>query len=168
MSDEAMDFLLSSGAPTVKFPVVGTVVRGTIIDMKKTQQTDIDGNLLTWDSGEPRWQLVFTLETSERDRSIDGDDGVRRLYAKYKLLDAIRKAVRDSGFRGKSLAGGELVVKFTGEDPPARRGLSPTKLYAAKFTPPDPAAAGDLFDDEPQAEPGNASTSPVADDDILF
>lgn len=160
-----MDFLMSSGAPTAKFPVIGTVVRGVVTAMDKQQQTDIDGNLLTWENGQPRWQVVITLDTDERDPAIENDTGERRVYAKWKLIEAVRKAVRESGWDGPSLDGGTLAIKFVAEEPPARRGLSPTKLYAAKYTPPPAASTADLMDDD---EPEPVSASAVADDDIPF
>lgn len=146
-TDEAMDFLMTSGggAPTAKFPEIGTVHKGRILSMERKQQTDfLSKKPLFWDNGDPRWELVITLQTDERDDETEDDDGQRRIFAKGKLMYAIREAVEASGFRGSSLVGGNLAVKYTGNGKASQPGMSPPKEYAAKFEP--PAAVDDLGD----------------------
>lgn len=147
MSD-ALDFLLG-GAPTANFLTVGTVHKGRIRSYEKTQQRDMDsGQPKVWDNGEPMWQIVFTIETDERDPEIDGDDGVRRLFAKAQMLGAIRGAIRKSGHRG-DVVGGILGVKYQKDDPPTKKGFAGPKVYQAVFEP--PTQTDDFSAEEPDS-----------------
>ena len=79
--------------------------KGQVVAAESRQQTDYtSGEPLTWDDGNPRMQLVITLATDERDPDDPTDDGHRNLYAKGKLLDAIRQALKAAGVK---LAEGE-------------------------------------------------------------
>jgi hypothetical protein len=152
VSTDTTAFLLGGGGKSAKFEAVGDTITGTIAaEPEMRQQTDIGtGALKTWDNGDPVMQLVVKLQTTERDDSED--DGIRNLYVsggfkRASLQKAVADAVRAAG--AKSLAvGGTLAVKFTGEEPPSKKGFNPAKLYAAKY---DPPAAGFLA--EPAAAP---------------
>lgn len=146
MSDDALAYLMSAGVPSAKFPSIGTTVSGRIRAYEKTQQRDIDGNPKSWDDGQPMWQIVFTLETDDRDPEIEHDDGTRKVYAKAQMLNAIREAVRATGHQG-DLVGGMLAVKYTQDGPQKNRAYSAPKQYAAKFAP--PAQTEDLGEPEP-------------------
>lgn len=161
MTSDAHDFLMG-GAPTATFPTIGTVHKGRIRSYEKTQQRDMDSGLpKTWDNGEPMWQIVITIETDERDNTKPNDDGVRRLFAKANMLNAIRDAIRKSGHTD-NLVGGMLAVKYTGDDTPKKKGLNAPKLYAAQFTPPTEAEA---FEDMAAAAAPAPAQQPVASDD---
>jgi hypothetical protein len=163
MSDEALDFLLSAGAPGLKFPTIGTVHRGKIVSYEKTQQTDIDGELKFFKSGDPMFQIVFTLDTDDRDPDIEDDNGVRRLFAKGQMLGAIKGAIAAAKWKS-SLVGGTLAIKFEAEGEASQRGYSKPKVYKVKFTPPDPmdVKTEDEFgdDDAPAAKPAPTSSNP--------
>lgn len=143
MSDEGMDLLLG-GAPAVKFPTVGTKVVGKVLDQKKQQSKDMaTGDLKTWDDGSPIYEIVFTLQTDERDPNIEDDDGTRRLFARGQMLKAIGIALRKVQWK-KPLVGGTLGVKYDHDGEAKTRGFSPPKVYVAKFDPPE---AADEFDE---------------------
>lgn len=145
MTNEALDYLLG-GAPTANFLEIGTVHEGRIRTYEKVQQRDMDtGSPKFWDDGSPMWQMVITIETDERDPDIDGDDGVRRLFVKAQMLQAVRDAIRKSGHRGE-VRGGKLGVKYVRDDPPTRKGFNGPKVYVAKFEPPTET---DEFEDVP-------------------
>lgn len=150
MTNEANDFLMSAGVPAAKFPTVGTTVKGVILSAEVRDQTDMQtGAVLTFPDGNPRKQLVITLETDERDESNDLDDGMRRVFAKAEMLKAIRDVARP--YRG-ILPGGKLAIKYTGDKQPTQRGFNPAKLYRAWYEPPSaPTIAipddGELGDD---------------------
>ena len=142
------DFLFASGAKSAKFENVGDYVKGTIVSAEVRQQTDIEGKPKVWTDGSPVMQLVVVLATDQRD---DGDDdGHRAVYAKggryevasgkgKSMRDAIAEAVRAGG--GKALdIGSTLTVAHTGLAV-AKRGLSPMKLYGAKWEPATVAVA---------------------------
>lgn len=139
MSKEALDYLMSAGVPSASFNGTPPIEhKGRIISFEKQQQRDLDGNKKFWEDGEPMWQLVFTIDTGEIDPSIEGDDGLRKIYAKAQMLGAIREAIKKSGHRGE-IVGGMLAVKYTGDGEATKRGFNPPKLYAAFFKAPTQA-----------------------------
>lgn len=143
MSDSGMDLLLG-GAPAAKFPNIGDKVVGKVISQKKQQSKDMaTGKLKFWDDGDPIYEIVFVLQTDERDPSIDDDDGRRRLFARGQMLKAIGQALSKAGWT-KELVGGTLGMKYAADGEASARGFSPPKIYAAMFEPPDPA---DTFDE---------------------
>jgi hypothetical protein len=164
------DLLMGGGGPaSVKFPTIGHTVSGRITTQPTPeQQRDFDTDKpLFWDDGKPRWQIVVTLATSERDPANPEDDGARRLFLKSQLQKAVAQAVRASGAPGLEV-GGELTVTYTanGEQPNPRK--APPKLYAAQYTPaatamlhaPEPAPAAQYGD--PVAQPAPAQQALLA------
>lgn len=147
MGNDALDFLMGAGVPSASFPTIGSRCFGRIVAYEKRQQRDLDGNKKTWDDGEPMWQLVFTLDTGEIDPEIEGDDGMRKVYAKAQMLNAIREAVKKTGHQG-DLVGGELGVIYSADGEQQRRGYNAPKVYVAKFEP--PAQTADLGEIEPE------------------
>ena len=145
MSQSASDLIMGGGgAPSAKFPTVGTVIKGEIVDTAITQQRDFaTGEPKFWKDGNPAMQAVVTVQTDQRDPEIDDDDGQRRLFVSSKSMrEAIRDAVRAVG-RSHLEVGGKLAVQYTG-DGQAERGMNPPKLYAAKYE--APAGGIDLSD----------------------
>lgn len=139
----------------VKYPTaltkaeIGDSVEGIVVARKVTQQTDLKtAKPLFWnkdnpfqDNGQPREQLVVTIQTKERDPSVEDDDGKRRLFFKFKMLDALRDALKKSGTK---LHDGDWVkVTKSGELPPPEgtKGLSPTNLYTVEHKAGDDDAA---------------------------
>lgn len=143
MSDDVVEFLLGAAGAPAKFNTVGTVVRGKVLHHEKRQSRDMDNNLKTWDDGNPIWEVVVTLQTDDRDPSLDDDDGVRRLFVRGQMLKAVRDALVKAQWR-ESLVGGTLAVRYEGDGIPSRNGFSPPKQYRAQFEAPTPA---DDFDD---------------------
>lgn len=146
MSDEINDFLSGSNAKAFPFETVGDTVTGVIIEMKKTQQTDMEsGKPLYWDNGDPKMMLRITLQTELRDD--DEDEGVRSVYlrggnytaAKGKgtsSLVAVKDAVRRSGASEGIQNGGKLTLQYSGEGTKSNRGYSAPKLYTAHYEAP--------------------------------
>ena len=115
MSNEADDFLTGGGSKSAKFDTVGDTITGRVVKTQVSQQTKMgDGTPLTWDNGDPRMQLVVTLQTALREEA--DDDGLRNVYVKgskkagsRSLHDAVRAAVEGSGAKGLE-PGGTLTV----------------------------------------------------------
>lgn len=141
-STTAEQFLLGGGGKSASFPEVGTTVTGKIAGKPEVrQQTDMSGNPLTWDNGDPRLQLVVPLQTDER--LDDDDDGVRNLYVKgskdpksKSLHAAVAGAVQAAGAKGLEV-GGTLTVSYVGDGVASTRGFNPPKQYEAKYAAPD-------------------------------
>lgn len=144
--------LLASRPPAAKFPEIGAIVKGTLTkDSEEGQQRDFDTNdLLFWDDGNPRMQLVIEVATGVLDPTNPDDDGERTFYAKGDMLRAIKDAKRRAKLRGDVIpAGSELTVELIDEEPPPRgkRGF-PKKIYSAELVPPTVEATPE------QAKPG--------------
>lgn len=165
------DFLLGGGGKSAfsKDDPIGTTITGTIaFPPSVQQQTDIQsGDPLTWNNGDPKEQLVVTLQTDQRDD--EDDDGQRKLYVKgskkagtKSLHDAVASAVKAAGAKGLAV-GGTLTVQLVGTEPSATRGFSDRKLYAAKYVAPVTTADGFLDIEQPAAQaPVVAQAQPAA------
>lgn len=137
--------LMGGGAPSMKFPAIGTSIKGTISEKPDVQQVrDFQtGEPQFWPDGKPRQQIVATLATDLRDPQISDDDGSRRVFIKGQMIKAVREAVKKSGAKGLEV-GGLLEIVYTGDG--ERKGnMSPPKLYAATYTPASAATADDVL-----------------------
>jgi hypothetical protein len=161
LSNDITGALLGTGEPIVKFENVGDTVRGTVLSAEQVQQRDIDGNLKTWDNGDPRMQFVIKLATDNRDPDVDDDDGTRRLFTKWQMEQAVAAALRKAGVKpGDSIIGGTLVVKHSATKPSDKRGYNDTKLFEAAYRPPVKDESASLLGDEPAP----AAAGPSVDD----
>lgn len=132
-------FLSFSGAPAAKFEEVGDIARGTVVAAQITQAMKF-GTMEPdwWPSGEPKEQLVITLDT---------DEGPRRLFAvKMNAPGCQFRAILDAKAGRSFQVGGTLSVKYTGTEPSKTPGFAPRKLFVAKYEPPP---AGTIVEPEP-------------------
>ena len=146
MSDVS-SFLAPSGVPAAKFPTVGTVVTGQIVEPPTVQQqTEIGtGKPLFFDDGKPREQLVITIQTDLRDPEIADDDGKRRVFVtgtKASEGGGMLGAFKRAGITNLDV-GGTLTVKYTHDGQRTSPAFSPPKQYEASYAPPN-ASAGFL------------------------
>lgn len=145
MTIDPNSFLMGGGVPSAKFKNHGDEVWGVIVDASVRQQTDFETNEpLYWQDGTPRMQLVITLKTEQHEGP--DDDGQRRVYAKGKMLNTIREAVKKAGAEGIA-EGGKLLVRYVSDGEPKRRGMSGEKLYMAKYAMPEVVIPEDGFND---------------------
>lgn len=161
------EFLMGGGgAPAAKFETPGTTVRGKITDLQIRQQTDVrTREPLTWPSGDPKMQLLVTVQTGQRDPTIEDDDGERRIYVKGKrLTEATREAVRAVGAKGLEV-GGTLAVTYVRDGTPAGPGISPPKEYKVTYSRPNDSGA--FLGTEAAPAPA-ATPQPAAPDDALL
>lgn len=125
------DFLMGGGGKSAEFKAHGDQVWGEIVTSEVRQQIDFATKKPKfYDDGNAMMQLVVTLQTTERDD--DEDDGVRKVYARGRMLNSIRDAVRKAGATGIANRG-KLLVRYTGDVP---TNLSPAKEYFTKYEPP--------------------------------
>jgi hypothetical protein len=160
----AENFLMGGGATSAKFEAPGDTTSGTITEAPEVrQQTDIQsGEPVFWPSGDPKMQLIVTLQTTLRDDA--DDDGKRRIYVKGKsLTEAVREAVKKTGARGLE-TGGTLTVTYTGDGQATQRGFNPPKLYTATYARPDTTAQSGEFlgVQATPAQPAPAATQAAA------
>jgi len=133
MIDPAVaDDLTRTGAPSFKFESIGDKVTIRLETVRQLPQTDFStGEALTWPDGNPKMQFEFSgTDTATGDET--------RIFAKGQMLTAVKTALRDAN--AKPEVGGELVVKYDGEEPAKTRGFNPMKVYKARYTAPAPVA----------------------------
>ncbi len=149
--------LMGGGGKSWTFPNVGDQVWGTVLSIEEMQQREFGSNALkTFKGGEPMMQLVIAVQTDDNDGTHDEDgsedDGIRRIYTRRAMESAIKRACLKVGAREGVLPGGKLLVRYTAEAPVASEGMSPEKLFFAKYEPPA-AAQGGHDDDDPGPDP---------------
>lgn len=149
------DLLLGSGIPAAKFSDIGAMVKGSVVRSESSQQTDFaTGKPLTYDDGNPKMQVVITLQTDDRDPSVSDDNGLRKLYVRVgsQMHKALAAALRAAN--SKLEIGGTLAVKYERDEPSQTKGFNPAKQYVAQYAP--SAQGADLL--------AAASTGIAADD----
>jgi len=131
---DANQLLMGSGIKSIKWKdhQIGHTVIGTICEppkveqMKKYQSDELD----FWPSGDPKMQIIVTLQTELRD---DGeDDGRRRLYIEPRMMSPVRDAVKAAGAKGLEV-GGQLAIRWisgTGQ------GEGNARQFAAEYAAP--------------------------------
>lgn len=129
-----IDSLVMGPPAAVKFAEIGTTAAGKIEQVFARQATDFDTREPRfWDDGNPIMEPVIILDT---------EDGPQTLYiGSAGLRSALRDACRAAGVGLRP--GGYLVVKYTGDGTPARKGINPPKLYQAAYDPPGRRRAAD-------------------------
>lgn len=152
---DANDLLMGSGVKSCKFDTLGDTWVGTIIEQPKTQQmTKYQSSELDyWPSGDPKLQVVVTIQTDVREDA--DDDGKRKLFIIPRMRDVVREAVQKTGARGLAI-GGRIAVRWVSG---TGQGEGNPKVYAAQYEPPqvDP---GDLLGTGQQGQ-AQASAPPA-------
>lgn len=116
------DIFLSEGNkyPALKFENVNDTHTGKVVEVKKLEDRDPQGEVKTWPNGDVRYVFVFTLST---------DNGFANIWARGNMVKAIREAATAANV--SSMVGTKLTVKYTG-DGEKKKGLNSPKLYKAK------------------------------------
>ena len=161
MTSQAIDpnaIIMGSSSRTAKFASHGDRVWGTIMSAKVRQQTDLEGKRKFYDDGEPMLEVVITLLTDLAEG--DDDDGMRTVYARGQMLQAIRSAAVKAGSPKGIADGGVLFIQYMSDDQPKKKGHSGAKRYFAKYE--IPAHITELPDDT------EAGMGDIAPDDLPF
>lgn len=138
----ATDWLMGGGgSKAVSFPTIGSRVEGTVTETPVLRDVTAMGTneIQRWPDGNPKKQLLVSLQTDQRDASVDGDTGLRTLYVKGYMKNAVQDAVKDVGAPGLEI-GGTLTVTYTSDGTSTTRGHNPPKLYSAAYASPNPSA----------------------------
>jgi hypothetical protein len=152
--------LISSSARAFKFEALGDVAEGTVISTAVRQITNMKtGEPEFFKSGDPKWQIVATLQTNLREDP--DDDGVRSLYIKSFMMNAVKQAV--AAAKADDLErGGHLTVVHT-ELGEAERGMSAPKFFTATYLRPSAQLLAEAAPQAPapQAAPQYAQQVPA-------
>ena len=126
------DVFMSEGGskyPALKFENVNDTHTGRVVEVKKLEDRDPDGNVKTWPNGDTRFVFVFTVENN-------GEFG--NIWARANMVKAIREAAQAAGL--STMIGANLTVKYSG-DGEKKKGFNAPKLYKAKVEAPKPQDA---------------------------
>jgi hypothetical protein len=126
------DVFMSEGGskyPALKFENVNDTHTGRVVEVKKLEDRDPDGNVKTWPNGDTRFVFVFTVENN-------GEFG--NIWARGNMVKAIREAAQAAGL--STMIGANLTVKYSG-DGEKKKGFNAPKLYKAKVEAPKPQDA---------------------------
>lgn len=152
----ANDLLMGGGIKSASFPdgQYGTTVGGPIVrEPEVRQQTDFDtGKPKVFDNGDPMMQIVVHIQTDLRDPADSTDDGVRALYLKAQMMQAVRDAIRAAGAKGLGV-GGHLAVTYVRDEPNSRGRGKDKKIYTAAYRLPAAQAATDVLMGTPAPQP---------------
>jgi len=121
---------------------IGTVWAGVVQSVEVRQVRDDDGNVETWDNGDPKQQVVVAIKTDQRDPERPNDDGVRGIYIKWwkEQRKALRECLEAAGVDDIE-PGGLFAAKYVGDGAqPQNKMLSPAKLMQYEYKPPSPTA----------------------------
>jgi hypothetical protein len=152
------DPLSLESAPSLSFKdaPIGTTYKGVITARPKLVQSREfeSGNPKTWPDGNPVMAVVILLEVDGETRSV----WAQKPSALFAALVTAQKAAG----AGPMEEGGELWVRFSGEEPNKKNPkLHAQKLYQCRYLPPQKQA--DPFDEpDKQASPARPAPTPAA------
>ena len=114
--------------PSAKFPTIGTVVEGTVVEIGSSTVPDFDdwgrpsGVKIDEQTGEPRTQVDVTLDREGGTKSVLHTDGA--------IFYSIGRALAEIGADDLEV-GDRLSVTYTGDGEPTAKGRRAPKQYAA-------------------------------------
>lgn len=112
----------SSSLPAVSFREVGDRAEGVIVNTRKLEDRDMDGELRTWPNGDPKHVWVFDIDTA---------DGQMALWVRGNMVTAIREAAQKAQI--SNMVGAKLTIEHHALGEPAKKGYNAPKLYRAKL-----------------------------------
>jgi hypothetical protein len=127
---------------------IGVIKGGRILEvLPKSEQRDFEDKtkIRTTKSGKTLWQLPIRVQTgvgqAEPARDSADDDGVRILYVKGLMFDAIDEALKAASVSAPT-PGGLLEIAFIGD---RQIGAKKMRAFKARYTPGAPPANDGLF-----------------------
>lgn len=139
-----MSLLPPMSRTSAKFDVPGKTYAGTLVEIGDEQQASTydpngPGKPAFWDDEKtrPKMQRRFLIQC-QPDPAIDGDDGMRAIYAVIDSKHGSMYAAIHNALATATATGGTLSVTFTGTDPLSKNPANPRKLYSATYSDPTP------------------------------
>ena len=144
MTQDANDLLMSGGIKAFTFERMGDTALGTIVDEPKAAQMNKykSKELDFWPSGDPKMQIVVTIQTDLRDPANAVDDGRRRLYIVPRMMTPVREAILRAGGKGLAIGGRIAVRWFAGSGEGEGNARQYQADYAAPVVDPGSLLAG--------------------------
>jgi hypothetical protein len=168
--------------PDRKVPVIGGSIQGEITDIYVTVVKDPDkDNAPKLDkNGKQQPQVNLTIQTTQRNwegcknvpTNEDGtakdpaeDTGERRIYVKFRMLDALAKAIKESEQKkGGPRKGAKVAVRVKDLQYSTNLMRHPLPDYEAKYVPPVETPADDMFTQQQDQMAAAASTADASQD----
>lgn len=122
----------SNSLPAVTLKEVGDRVEGTILQTRKLEDRDLDGEVRTWPNGDIKHVWVFDLDTGNEQQA---------LWVRGNMVTAIRDASKAANIT--NLIGAKLVLEHHALGEPKQKGYNAPKLFRAKITAAQPTADDD-------------------------
>lgn len=164
MTSALGNLLAQTGGVWAKFPTIGTSFAGDIIAPPEVRQrTEFGTNKpLTWDNGDPQQEIVVTLMTSERDQSVENDDGTRKVTIKawgpqMRELKRVVSAAGDTDLR----VGGRFSMTYSQDGEPSKPGFPAPKLYTMEYQAPSATSGLLSGGDTPQEQATAQAAAPA-------
>lgn len=129
--------LTGKAVPSISFKdaKVGDAFTGVISDLETAQVRNFEtGDPEFWEDGNPKLQIVVTLETDYIDPAVPEDDGQRKVYLFGQKLNAAKVAMKEAGIQ-KLEKGFQFTISFVGEKPSSNKKYNNVKLYGITIVP---------------------------------
>lgn len=157
--------LMGTKVPQATFKQPGDAAEGIIVSISEPyQEREYDpsnpgnGPLKFFKSGTPIMSFYVDIQTRNRDASIDGDDGIRRIYMDgARIKKAVRSAVVASGAKGLD-EGGYLSLTYAADEQPGDHRSG--KIWQVAYTPGNPASTV-LMGEQPAPQQYAAAAAPA-------
>lgn len=127
--------LSGKSTPSISFKdaKVGDSFSGTITDLETAQVRNYEsGEPEFWEDGNPKLQIVVTLDTAYGDGLED--DGQRKVYLFGQKLQAAKAALKEAGV-DKLEKGATFTISYAGEKPSSNKKYNNIKIYGISIVP---------------------------------
>jgi len=116
-----------------------------VLSFKSEEQKDQDTKeIVTWDDGSPKMQVVIELQVpgiiekgdydhnTEEWSPVEDDEGIRYLFCKGGLFTAMRNCMRQNKLKAPAI-GSTLDIKHVSTRKPSKTGRNGAKVYEIEY-----------------------------------
>jgi hypothetical protein len=128
MNNTDNEFMGAPKYPAIKFPEVGALYQGQLIEISKRQAYDPDTDKpLTWENGDPMYVFIWKV--------VDKSGEIGNLWVKGHMFSALREACEAAGVTNNAdLVGATVHLKHNALGEKKKPTHNPPKLFQAKVT----------------------------------
>ncbi len=129
------DLLSGKSIPSISFKdaKVGDSFTGIIAELETAQVRNYEsGEPEFWEDGNPKLQIVVTLDTDYAANA--DDDGQRKVYLFGQKLQAAKTAIKEAGIE-KLEKGSTFTITYSGTKPSSNKKYNDVKIYSITIVP---------------------------------
>lgn len=129
------DLLSGKSIPSISFKdaKVGDSFTGIIAELETAQVRNYEsGEPEFWEDGNPKLQIVVTLDTDYAANA--DDDGQRKVYLFGQKLQAAKTAIKEAGIE-KLEKGSTFTITYSGTKPSSNKKYNDVKIYGITIVP---------------------------------